>query len=182
MNCEKMLTSRLVYQGKILNLRVDHVVMPNGRAAVREVIEHSGACGIICIDKGDRILMVKQYRYPLVQYLLELPAGKIEGGETPWQCAARELCEETGYAPVSLKPFATIYPAAAYLTEAVYLFLCEGFTQGRQNLDEDENLSVEWVLFDDAVKMVLAGEICDSKTQIAILKTALLRQCPQLNL
>ena len=97
MAVEKTISQRRVYDGRILNVRVDEAVLPNGKTVTREVIEHHGACGIVAFDEEGKLLMVRQYRYPMACELLELPAGKIDPGETPDACAARELEEETVY-------------------------------------------------------------------------------------
>lgn len=167
---EKQLSSQKIYDGRILSLRVDRILLENGREAVREVIDHQGAAGVVAFDEQGKLLMVRQYRYPVGQELLELPAGKIDLGETPLQCAMRELREETGYAAEKLTPLGRVYPAAAYDVEMVHLYYAQGLTPVQQQLDEDEILSVEHVDFDEAVRMVLADEILDSKTQIGILK------------
>lgn len=170
MGQEKQLSSQKIYDGRILSLRVDRVLLENGQETVREVIDHQGAAGVVAFDQEGKLLMVRQYRYPIGQELLELPAGKIDPGETPLQCAARELQEETGYHAAKLTELGRVYPAAAYDVEMVHLFYAEGLTPARQKLDEDEFLSVEHVDFDEAVRMVLDDEILDSKTQIGILK------------
>ena len=167
---EKTKDSNRIYEGKILNLRVDTVSLPGNRVASREVIEHNGAAAVVAIDEKGRILMVRQYRYPMEEQLLELPAGKIDRGESPQQCAFRELEEETGYRCESLKDLGVIYPAAAYLTEKVYLFYTDCLIPSHQHLDEDEDITVEWLDFEDVLKMVLEGQIPDSKTQIGVLK------------
>ncbi|WMJ82576.1 NUDIX domain-containing protein [Oscillospiraceae bacterium LTW-04] len=167
---EKQLSSQRIYDGRILSLRVDRILLENGREAVREVIDHQGAAGIVAFDEQGKLLMVRQYRYPVGQELLELPAGKIDPGETPLQCAMRELQEETGYKAEKLTLLGRVYPAAAYDVEMVHLYYAEGLTPVQQQLDEDEILSVEHVDFDEAVRMVIDDEILDSKTQIGILK------------
>ncbi|MEG1849537.1 MAG: NUDIX hydrolase [Oscillospiraceae bacterium] len=176
MNPEQMLTTRRVYDGKILSLRVDTVRLPNGATATREVIEHHGAAGVVAFDADGRLLLVRQHRYPIEQSMLELPAGKLDPGETPEQCARRELEEETGYACGSLTPLGTVVPAAAYLTEVVHLFLARELIPSRQRLDADEFLSVEPIDFDEAVRLVMAGRLTDGKTQVGVLKAALLRR------
>ena len=180
MTQERMLTTRSVYRGKILNLRVDEVELQGGTKALREVIENPGAAGVVAIDDQDRLLLVRQFRYPKGEFLLELPAGKIDPGETPAVCAKRELEEETGFSCPSLRPFAITYPAAAYLTESVHLFWADALVPAHQNLDEDERISIEWVKFDKALELVLSGEIKDSKSQVGILKAALMRNFPGL--
>ncbi|MFV0497040.1 MAG: NUDIX domain-containing protein [Candidatus Fimivivens sp.] len=167
---EKQLSSQKIYDGRILSLRVDRILLENGREAVREVIDHQGAAGVVAFDEQGKLLMVRQYRYPVGQEMLELPAGKIDPGETPLQCAMRELQEETGYKAEKLMLLGRLYPAAAYDVEMVHLYYAQGLTAVQQQLDEDEILSVEHVDFDEAVRMVLDDEILDSKTQIGILK------------
>lgn len=172
---EKTLSSQKIFDGRILSLRIDRVLLENGHETVREVIDHQGAAGVVAFDEEGKLLMVRQYRYPIGQELLELPAGKIDPGETPLQCAARELQEETGYKAEKLTELGRVYPAAAYDVELVHLFYAEGLTPAQQKLDEDEFLSVERVDFDEAVRMVLDDEILDSKTQIGILRIKNLR-------
>ena len=176
MAVEKTISQRRVYDGRILNVRVDEAVLPNGKTVTREVIEHHGACGIVAFDEDGKLLMVRQYRYPMACELLELPAGKIDPGETPDACAARELEEETGYSASKLEFLGDIYPIAAYCCEVVHLYLAKGLTRGAQHLDPDEFLDVLHVDFDEALGRVLAGELPDSKTQIGIMKAALLRR------
>lgn len=176
MAVERTLSQRRVYDGRILNVRVDEAILPNGKTVTREVIEHHGACGIVAFDEEGKLLMVRQYRYPMACELLELPAGKIDPGETPDACAARELEEETGYRASKLEFLGDIYPIAAYCCEVVHLYLAKGLTRGAQHLDPDEFLDVLHVDFDEALSRVLAGELPDSKTQIGIMKAALLRR------
>ena len=142
MAVEKTISQRRVYDGRILNVRVDEAVLPNGKTVTREVIEHHGACGIVAFDEDGKLLMVRQYRYPMACELLELPAGKIDPGETPDACAARELEEETGYRASKLEFLGDIYPIAAYCCEVVHLYLAKGLTRGAQHLDPDEFLDV----------------------------------------
>lgn len=174
MKPERTLKSSRVYEGKILNLRVDDVGLANGGQAVREVIEHAGAAGVAAFDEDGRLLMVRQYRYPVGEALLELPAGRLEEGESPEQCAARELEEETGFCARRLVALGRVYPAAAYDCEVVHLFYADGLTKTEQNLDPDEYVAVEHVDFDEAVRLVLSDEIPDSKTQVGILKLRLM--------
>ena len=170
MPAEIQLESKKIYDGVILHLRVDKIRLENGSEAVREVLDHQGASGIVAFDEQGRLLMVRQYRYPVGEYLLEIPAGKIDPGETPEQCAKRELREETGYLCEKLTPMGAMYPAAAYDNETVHIFLAEGLSVSKQQLDDDEFLTVERVDFEKALQMVMSGEIRDAKTQIAILK------------
>ena len=176
MSLEIKVDSKEIFSGKVLHVTEDTVLLENGKQATREIIHHNGAAAVIAFDENDRLLMVQQYRYAIGQELLELPAGKIDPGETPEQCAARELVEETGYRAGKLTELGVIYPAAAYTAEALYLFYAEDLTPDKQHLDEDEFLSVEHVDFATAFDMVMNGEITDSKTQIGILKINNIRQ------
>lgn len=170
MALEKRVSSKSIYKGRILDLRVDEVLLENGEKALREVIDHDGACGVAAFDENGDLLMVKQYRYPIGKELLEIPAGKMEKGESPEQCALRELEEETGYRAKKLTPLGKMYPAAAYDGEVVYMFYAEELSKTTQHLDADEFLTVQRVKFSEAVRLVMQGEIPDSKTQIAVLK------------
>ena len=176
MSIEIKVDSKEVFSGKLLHVTSDSVLLENGKQAVREIIHHNGAAAVIAFDENNRLLMVRQYRYAIGQELLEIPAGKIDPGETPEQCAARELVEETGYRAGKLTELGVVYPIAAYSSEAQYLFYAENLTPDKQHLDEDEFLSVEHVDFGTAFDMVMNGEITDSKTQIGILKINNIRQ------
>jgi len=176
LSIEIKVDSKEVFSGKLLHVTSDSVLLENGKQAVREIIHHNGAAAVIAFDENNRLLMVRQYRYAIGQELLEIPAGKIDPGETPEQCAARELVEETGYRAGKLTELGVVYPIAAYSSEAQYLFYAENLTPDKQHLDEDEFLSVEHVDFATAFDMVMNGEITDSKTQIGILKINNIRQ------
>ena len=167
---EKTLSKDYKYNGKILNMRVDEVELENGKTAIREVVEHSGGVCVAALDEENRLLMVRQFRYPYGEVLLEIPAGKREKDENPLECGKRELEEETGYAAERFTDLGKLYPTPAYVDEVIYMYYAENLTKTHQHLDEDEFLSVERVPFDDAVKMVMNGEIRDAKTQVAILK------------
>lgn len=167
---EKTLSKDYKYNGKIINMRVDEAELENGKTAIREVVEHSGGVCVAALDEDNCLLMVKQFRYPYGEVLLEIPAGKREKGEDPIECGKRELEEETGYTAEKFIDLGKLYPTPAYVDEVIYMYYAENLSQTHQHLDEDEFLSVERVPFDDAVKMVMNGEIRDAKTQVAILK------------
>lgn len=173
---EKRLGSQRLYEGRILNLRKDQVELENGAQSSREVIEHNGGVCVVAMDPQGRLLLVRQYRYPYGKELLELPAGKREGDEDPMLCGARELEEETGYRAGSLEKLGELYPTPAYDTEVIHIYLARDLVPSKQHLDENEFLDVVPVAFDQALEMVLRGEIPDAKTQIGILKWAMLRQ------
>lgn len=176
MHFEKTIKQNVVYEGKFVRLRCDDVELENGRMVKRELLEHPGAVAIAAFDAEDRILMVRQYRYGVAQTMLELPAGKIDAGEVPEICAARELREETGYTAKNFKYLTKTYPTPAYCSEVLYLYEATDLAQETQCLDEDEFLSVEKYPFAEVVEMVLRGEITDSKTQTTVLLLSELRR------
>lgn len=167
---EKTLESQPIYDGRIISVKKDTVLLENGSKAFREVVLHpGGVCVVPLTDNGD-VLMVRQFRYPYSKALLEIPAGKLEYGEDPAVCARRELLEETGCTADCFDFIGELYPSPAYLNEVIYIYLATSLHQQAQNLDEDEFLEVERIPFIEAVKMVVEGEIKDAKTQIALLK------------
>lgn len=172
---EKKLNSTMLYEGKIINLRRDQVQLEDGRTTMREVVEHHGGVAVLAVDENDQILFVSQFRYPFGKVLLELPAGKLEKGEDPAECGRRELLEECGCHAKTFQPLAELYPTCAYDTEIIHVFYAEGLTNGKQNLDPGEFLTVEKIPIDKAVELVLSGEIPDAKTQLGILKYKMLR-------
>ncbi len=175
--CEKTLEQNTIFNGKILNLRRDTALLPNGETAIREVIEHSGGVCVAAIDNADNILLVKQFRYPYGELLLEIPAGKREAKDNadPLTCGKRELREETGAVADTYISLGELYPTPAYCNEIIYIFAAKNLTFTKQSLDKDEFLDVVKIPFPKAVEMVLNNEIKDAKTQTAILKLKLLK-------
>ena len=169
---EKTLESQEIYKGKIIRVRRDKVELINGGTSMREVVEHSGGVGILALDKEGNGVMVRQYRYPIESELLEVPAGKLEPGEDPLECAIRELSEETGYQAEQMIPLGSFLPSPGYCKETLYVYLALGLKQGEMHLDKDEFLSVEKIPFSRLIDMTMSGEITDGKTVIAILKAA----------
>lgn len=167
---EQMLESQTLYEGRILKLKRDVVQLENGSQTSREVVIHSGGVCVAAIDDDENLLMVRQYRYPYGEELLELPAGKRELGEDPKACGIRELEEETGYQAETFEKLGELYPTPAYCTEVIHMYFAADLKATKQNLDTDEFLTVVRIPFEEAVQMVLRGEIKDAKTQIAILK------------
>ncbi len=173
---EKTLEKKTLFSGKILNLRRDTALLPNGEAAIREVIEHSGGVCVAALDQADNILLVRQFRYPYGELLLEIPAGKREAKDTdPLTCGKRELLEETGAVAKTFIDLGQLYPTPAYCNEIIYMFAAKDLTFKGQSLDQDEFLDVVKIPFGEAVEMVMTNEIKDAKTQAAILKLKLLR-------
>ena len=160
--------SRRIYDGKIINVRVDKVQI-NGRQTIREVVEHGGSAAILPLI-GNTIIMEKQYRHAIQKELYEIPAGTLEKGESPEECAARELVEETGYRVGKLEPLGKCYMTPGYCTEMIHFFLATDLKEvNAHEMDEDEQLTIVKMSIDDAVKMILNGEIEDAKTVCAIL-------------
>ncbi|MFZ5597267.1 MAG: NUDIX domain-containing protein [Bacillota bacterium] len=166
---EKRLSSKIVYRGKILNLRVDSVELPNGRTASREVVEYAGAVAIVPFIEKDEILLVRQYRYPVGKLLLEVPAGKMEEGEDPGETAARELIEETGYRAGEIKFLFSYYSTPGFTNEKMYLYMARNLTYVGERPDEDEFVQAERVTMEKALEMIKGGGICDAKSIVGIL-------------
>ena len=165
------------FEGRILNLRVDTVRLPNENTATREVIEHNGGVCIAALTDKRELLFVRQYRHPYGKVLLELPAGKLDSKEEDRLSAAiRELREETGAVAQNVQFLGELYPAPGYCDEILTLYLATGLSFGDTDPDEDEFLQIERIELDKAVQMVLDGEIPDGKTQALVLKVAALLQ------
>lgn len=161
---EKRVNSRKIYEGAILNVRVDTVTAKKGHAH-REIIEHNGAVAAVALTDDDRIIMVRQYRYACDDVVLELPAGKIDKDEQdPEKAMVRELKEETGYSAGSVKYLGCINPSVAYSEEVIHLYLMTDLTPGEQSLDDDEALEVELMPFEEVYGMAASGQLCDAKT------------------
>jgi ADP-ribose pyrophosphatase len=165
---EKTLNTKLIYKGKVINLRIDEVLLPNGKKTTREIVEHNGAVAILPLIDENNFLFVRQYRKPLEKILLEIPAGKLEKGENIEECAKRELAEETGYKSDDFKKLASVYLAPGYSSEIIHIFTAKNLKKAKYKPDEDEFLENIVVKKDEALKKISTGEIKDSKTIIAI--------------
>ena len=165
---EKTLNENYIFHGKIINLRKDDVCLPDGKNAIREVVEHSGGSCVYC-EKDDKVLLVRQFRYPYKEELLEIPAGKLNKGEDPKTTAIRELEEEGGIKAEKVELLFTVYPTPGYTNEKIYIYRATGLTQTEKNLDEDEFLESVWVEKSKLKQMIKNGEIKDGKTLIALL-------------
>ena len=166
---EIKISSEQIFKGKLLDVRKDEVVLPNNTKATREWIKHPGASCCIPIIDDKRILMVKQYRYAVKEESIELPAGKIDTGETPDICAFRELEEETGYKAQKLTFLTSIYPAIGFTDEKIWVYLAENLEKTYKKPDIDEFVEVISVDLMTAMNMVQNGKISDSKTIIGLM-------------
>ena len=169
---EKKTDRRVIYEGKIINVYNDTVILPNGKETHRELVEHHGGVCVAALTEKNNLLFVRQFRYPYGRVLLELPAGKLEKGEDPLCAGIRELEEECGVVAETVVPMGTVYPTVAYCTEIIHLYFAKGLKKTHQHLDEGEFLSVEEIPLERAVELVMNGEISDSKTVALVLKTA----------
>ena len=165
---EKTMKSEKVYKGKIVNLRIDTVELPDKKYSKREIVEHPGSAGIIPLTDDDSIILVKQFRKPVEKSLLEIPAGKIEINEEPRQTALRELDEETGYTSNKLEYLFEFYTSPGFSNEKMYLFLATELSEGEAKPENDEYIETVKIKVEDLVDMVNKGEINDSKTIISI--------------
>lgn len=172
---EQTNTQKHLYKGRILSLRVDEVTLPNGATATREVIEHGGGVCILPLTDNDEVLLVQQFRYPYMQVLTELPAGKISPGEDPLECGKRELEEETGATAAQYQSLGVMYPTPGYCGEVIHMYLATDLSFGQTHPDEDEFLQVTRMPFNQLLQQVLQGAVPDAKTQIAVLKLACMR-------
>ena len=167
---EKTLSSERIYDGAIIHVRRDRVLLPNGHTSVREIVEHPGGVGILAVDGDGMVLLVRQYRYAFGRTLLEIPAGKREAGEEPLVTARRELREETGATADSWTPLGRLIASPGCYDETLYLYLAQGLHYGDTDPDEDEFLSVERMPMAELARRCLADEITDAKTVCAVLK------------
>jgi len=161
---ETTLRSKNIFSGRIIKLRIDEVELPNGIKSTREIVEHPGAVAAVAITDDNEVLLVRQYRKAVDRELLEIPAGKIEKGETKEDCMKRELMEETGYYPNSLKLLTSFYTSPGFSSEIIHLFLATNLIRSKKNADIDEYLQVQKLPLEDAVKKIHSGEIVDGKT------------------
>ena len=173
---EKPIEQEYRYKGKIVNLRVDKALLPNGVQATREVVEHPGGVCVAALTDEEELLFVRQFRYPYQEVLLEIPAGKLTPGEDPLACGMRELKEETGASAAQYESLGRLYPSPGYCGEVIHMYMATGLSYGEMQPDEDEFLEVEKIPLEEAVRRILSGEITDAKTQAAVLKVYVKRR------
>ena len=166
---EATLESKTVYQGKILNLRVDTVRLPTGRTATREITEHSDSICVVPLDDDGNVVLVRQYRKPAEASLLEVPAGGVEAGEVSEETVQRELQEETGYTAGKLQHLSSFWVAPGWCTEYMHAYLATELTPASLDADDDENILVERVPLAQTLELIASGQIEDAKSIAALL-------------
>ncbi len=179
---ERQISYEYKYRGKIISLRVDNALLPDGREAKREIVEHNGGVCVVALDDEKNILMVKQFRYPYGEVIYEIPAGKRDSkDEDPLSCGKRELKEETGAVAENFIPLGELYPSPGYCGEIIWMFAATGLSFGDTDPDDDEFITAEKVPFEKAVEMIMDGTVKDAKTQTAVLKLKVLLDSGKLN-
>jgi len=169
MSFETVLASERVYEGRILNLRVDQIRTPQGVEALREIVENGGAVAVVALDDQQRVVLVKQYRHAIRAAITEIPAGKLDGDEDPLEGAQRELREETGFRGGRWKSLGSIYPSPAWSTEYIYLYLATDLLPGPTAREADETIELIILPLAEAIDQVRSGAIMDAKTVAALL-------------
>jgi ADP-ribose pyrophosphatase len=167
---EKRISSRHVFDGRLLQVYVDDVQLPDNTVSTRDWIKHPGASAVVPVFEDGTIMLLKQFRYPPRKVFIEVPAGKLDEGEPPKQTAKRELLEETGISCSSISEAGSFFPAIGYADEEIFVFVAWGLTEQAKNVDDDEFLLNYRVSFADALKMISSGEITDGKTICSIIK------------
>ncbi len=159
-----------VYRGRVVDLRLERVRLPNGSVLELEIVHHPGAVAVVPVDEEGRVLLVRQYRHAAGGWLLEVPAGKLDPGERPEACAVREVEEETGFRPGRLVPMGFIFTTPGFTDEKIWLFLAFDLETGTQELEADEALTVERVPLDEAIDLAARGGMEDAKSICALLR------------
>lgn len=167
---EKKISGVVLYDGKIIKAELDDVLLPNGAAAKREIVRHPGGVCIAALNEKNELAFVRQFRYAYAEVVTELPAGKLERGEDPFEAAKRELQEETGARAVAWKDMGLLYPSPGYTDEIIHLYACRIESIGNTNPDDDEFLEAEYIPIEKAVGLVMDNTLTDSKTQTLIMK------------
>lgn len=172
---EKTKESELIFDGVVVHLYRDTVTLPDGGESVREYVKHLGAVCVVPLTESGEVILERQYRYAVGEVLVEIPAGKLDyAGEDFREAALRELREETGAIPTELIDMGDYYGSPAIMGERIRMFMARGLTFSENDLDEDEFLEVFTLPLDEAVEMVLRGEIADGKTQVALLRAKMM--------
>lgn len=157
-----------IYRGPTIRFNLERVRLPNHHRIELEIVRHPGACAVVPLLDRDHVILIRQYRYAVDRYLYEIPAGKLKRGETPRQCASRELEEEIGYRAQSLRKLTTIFTAPGFCDERIHIFLATGLRQTEQNLEASEVLETVTLPWRRVEAMILKGTICDAKSLIGL--------------
>ncbi len=166
---ERRLSGEVAFRGRVVGVRVDTAELPDGRTARREVVEHRDSVVVVPVDANDELVLVRQFRYPVGETLLEAPAGNVEHGESPEACAQRELQEEIGYRAESIERLGSFWMSPGFCTEMMHAFVARGLSLSSLDPDDDENIEVVRRPLSEARALIDSGEIRDAKTIAAIL-------------
>lgn len=169
---ETTIASRYPYRGRIIDVRVDDVRLPDGRTATREIVEHRPAVCVVAIDADDNVLLVSQFRLPAGKALLEIPAGSTNPDEDPEDAARRELAEETGYTAGTMERLGSFFSAPGFVTEYLHLYLATDLHESRLPADDDEDIEVVRLPVGEAIARAIRGELEDAKTLVGLLALA----------
>ena len=167
---EKTISSKTIFKGKVFEVLTQEVLLNDNSKAGREIIIHNGGAAVLAMDSSDFVILVKQYRKGAEREMLEIPAGKLEPGENPKDCAIRELEEEIGASAKDIYGLCEFFPTPAYCSEKISIYFASGLTFTEQHLDTGEFLEIVKIPFHEAIDMVMRGDITDAKTMIALLK------------
>jgi ADP-ribose pyrophosphatase len=173
LGAEVTIDSHIDFRGRLLTVRTDRVRLADGSETSREIVEHRGAVAIVAVDSEGQILLVRQYRKAAERALLEIPAGTLEPGEEPQDCAGRELIEETGYQAARIERICGFYTAPGYCTEFLDVFVARELTPAFAEADADERIEVTRLPLDECLRLVRSGGICDAKSIVGLLAVEL---------
>ena len=167
---EKTISEETIFSGRIFTVKRKQVELENGHTREREVVMHNGGAAVLPVDDDGNIYLIRQFRSPFEQEVLEIPAGKLEKGEDPFEAAKRELSEETGFTAKHYFDLGQVWPTVGFCSEILYIWMATGLTRGETHFDEDEFVTTVKLPLDDAWNMCMDGTIKDSKTLVAIMK------------
>jgi ADP-ribose pyrophosphatase len=168
-NNEKLLSSKEIFRGRAVNLRIDTIEKKSGQVTTREIVEHKDCIAVVVVDNEDNILMVEQFRTPVNRVLLEIPAGGVKDGEEPEDCVRRELQEEIGYLPGKLQRLGGFYAAPGYCSEYLHVFLATDLSESRLIAEDTDEIEVVRIPVPEILKMIDSGQICDAKSIAGLL-------------
>ncbi len=167
---EKLISSKDVFKGRSVRLRIATIMKPSGAQAEREIVEHNDCIAVVPIDQDNNVILVKQFRTPTGKILLEIPAGSIEAGEDPEECVRRELQEEIGYLPETIIKLGGVYAAPGYCTEYLYLYLARNLKESRLVAEDTDEIEIVRVPLTEIPELIKTGQICDGKSVSGLLR------------